>query len=169
MVNVSPNESSFLINKTVDWSRVVVQRLGLLLLAICNPAVGGVYGSERWGEMYWGANTASAPVGSPTITSATATDDQITIVLDDFPVGTGADGWSAVTSYTVTCGASTVTTSDSEVTITGLDDDTSYSCSVTANNREGTGPELVQVVTTDPALSGLNITLICAAINCNQG
>ena len=119
--------------------------------------------------MYWGANTASAPFGSPSITSATATDDQITIVLDDFPVGTGADGWSAVTSYTVTCGASSVTTSDSEVTITGLDDDTSYSCSVTANNREGIGPEVVQVVTTDPALSGLNIILVCAAINCNQG
>jgi hypothetical protein len=140
-----------------------------LVLLFCHSAAAGVYGSERWGEMYWGANTVSAPVGSPSITSATASDDQITIVLDDFPVGTGDDGWSAVTSYTVTCGASSVTTSDSEVTITGLDDDTSYSCSVTANNREGTGPEVVQVVTTDPALSGLNIILVCAAIDCNQG
>jgi hypothetical protein len=141
--------------------------LGFIMVS--QAADAGYYGSERWGEMYWGANAASAPVGSPTITSATATDDQITIVLDDFPVGTGADGWSAVTSYTVTCGASSVTTSDSEVTITGLDSDTGYSCSVTANNREGTGPELVRVVTTDPALTGLNITLMCAAIDCNQG
>ena len=66
------------------------------LMVFSQGATAGVYGSERWGEMYWGANTASAPVGSPSITSATATDDQITIVLDDFPVGTGADGWSAV-------------------------------------------------------------------------
>ena len=138
-------------------------------LAASEVAYAGTYGAENWGEMYWGTNVVTAPVGSPTITSATATDDQITIVLDDFPVGTGADGWSAVTSYTVTCGASSVTTSDSEVTITGLDDDKDYSCSVTANNREGTGPELVRVVTTDPALTGLNITLMCAAIDCNQG
>jgi len=141
----------------------------LISIFFSKSVIAGVYGSERWGEMYWGANTVLAPVGSPSITSATASDDQITIVLDDFPVGTGDDGWSAVTSYTVTCGASSVTTSDSEVTITGLDGDTSYSCSVTANNREGTGPELVRVVTTDPALTGLNITLICAAIDCNQG
>lgn len=143
--------------------------LAVATLAASEVAYAGTYGAENWGEMYWGTNTVSVPVGSPTIASATATDDQITIVLDDFPVGTGDDGWSAVTSYTVTCGASSVTTSDSEVTITGLDGDTSYSCSVTANNREGTGPELVRVVTTDPALTGLNITLICAAIGCNQG
>ncbi len=135
-------------------------------LLICSHADAGIYGSENWGEMYWGDNPATAPTQAPTIAAAVATEDQITITLDDFPVGTGADGWSAVTSFIVTCGATTVETSESAVTITGLEGDTDYSCSVTASNSEGDSPALVQVVTTDPLLKGLNIMLICSAIEC---
>lgn len=138
----------------------------LALLLICSHANAGVYGSENWGEMYWGDNPATAPSQAPTIASAVATEDQITITLDDFPVGTGADGWSAVTSFIVTCGATTVETSKSAVTITGLEGDTDYSCSVTASNAQGDSPALVQVVTTDPHLKGLNIMLICSVTKC---
>ena len=140
--------------------------LFVLILIFSGHAHAGVYGSENWGEMYWGDNPATAPTQAPTIASAVATEDQITITLDDFPVGTGADGWSAVTSFIVTCGATTVETSESAVTITGLEGDTTYSCSVTASNAQGDSPELVQVVTTDSALGGLNIILICSAIEC---
>jgi hypothetical protein len=139
----------------------------LLILAVSHQALAGVYGSENWGEMYWGENPVSAPTQAPTIVSADATEDQITITLDDFPVGTGADGWSAVTSFIVTCGATTVESSDTAVTITGLDGDTDYSCSVTASNAQGDSPALVQVVTTDGALKGLNIILMCSMIDCN--
>jgi hypothetical protein len=100
----------------------------LALLLICSHANAGVYGSENWGEMYWGDNPASAPTEAPSIVSAVATENQITITLDNFPVGTGADGWSLVTSYTVTCGETSVSTAESSITITGLDSDTSYSC-----------------------------------------
>jgi len=130
------------------------------------PTLAGIYGSENWGEMYWGDNSATAPTQAPTIASVVATEDQITITLDDFPVGTGADGWSAVTSFIVTCGATTVETSESAVTITGLEGDTAYSCSVTASNAQGESPELIQVVTTDGALDGLNIMLICSVVDC---
>ena len=138
----------------------------LITLMLSSHTLAGVYGSENWGEMYWGDNPATAPIQAPTIASAVATEDQITITLDDFPVGTGADGWSAVTSFIVTCGATTVETSESAVTITGLEGDTAYSCSVTASNAKGDSPQLIQVVTTDSALDGLNIMLICSVVDC---
>ena len=138
----------------------------VLVLLATNHAVAGIYGSENWGEMYWGDKPVTAPTQVPTIASAVATDDQITITLDDFPVGTGADGWSAVTSFIVTCGATTVETSESSVTISGLEADTNYSCSVTTSNAQGDSPALVQVVTTDPSLKSLNIMLICSVTDC---
>ena len=134
----------------------------------CINANAGVYGSENWGEMYWGDNPTTAPTSAPTIASAVATEDQITITLDDFPVGTGVDGWSAVTSYTVTCGETSAEASGTEVTITGLDGDTDYSCSVTASNAQGEGPEIIRVVTTAAGLKGINFLLICSAIECGR-
>ena len=138
----------------------------LLLAVVCGSANAGVYGSENWGEMYWGDNPVTAPTDAPTITSVVATEDQITITLSDFPLGTGADGWSAVTSYTVTCGETSVETSDTSVTITGLDSDTEYSCSVSASNAVGNSPTTVKVVLTDAMLQGLKLFLICTAIEC---
>jgi hypothetical protein len=140
--------------------------LVLLLLVISPCALAGVYGSENWGEMYWGDNPVSTPNAAPTISSVVARTDQITITLDNFPQGTGADGWSAITSYIVTCGETTVETSDTAVTITGLDSDTEYSCSVSASNAAGDSPATVQVVMTDPELQGLNLFLICAVVDC---
>jgi len=140
--------------------------LVLLMLVISPCALAGVYGSENWGEMYWGDNPVSTPNAAPTISSVVARTDQITITLDNFPQGTGADGWSAITSYIVTCGETTVETSDTAVTITGLDSDTEYSCSVSASNAAGDSPATVQVVMTDPELQGLNLFLICAVVDC---
>jgi hypothetical protein len=138
----------------------------LTLLVLCSHASAGIYGSENWGEMYWGDNPATAPTSAPTIASAVATENQITITLDNFPVGTGADGWSIVTSYTVTCGETSVSTAESSVIITGLDSDTTYSCSVTAANAQGDSPELIKLVTTDSLMQGMNFMIICAAIDC---
>ena len=147
----------------------MIKSVLVIFLALFSwPTLAGIYGSENWGEMYWGDNPTTAPISAPTIASAVATEDQITITLDDFPVGTGADGWSAVTSFIVTCGATTVETSESAVTITGLDGATDYSCSVTASNALGDSPALVQVVTTDSALDGLNIILVCSVIECSR-
>ena len=138
------------------------------VLFVCSHANAGIYGSENWGEMYWGDNPATAPTEAPTIASVVATEDQITITLDEFPVGTGVDGWSAVTSYTVTCGETSVEANGTEVIITGLDSDTDYSCLVTASNAQGEGPEVVSVVTTAAGLKGINFLLICSAIECGR-
>lgn len=140
----------------------------LLLTIACCTANAGIFGSENWGEMYWGDNPATAPTSAPTIASAVATEDQITITLEDFPVGTGADGWSAVTSYTVTCGEASAQASGTEVTITGLNGDTEYSCSVTASNAQGESPEAIRLVTTAAGLEGINFLLICSAIECGR-
>ena len=142
--------------------------LAALLLMTPYVATAGTYGDENWGEMYWGNNPVTAPTIAPTIASAVATEDQITITLDDFPLGTGADGWSAVTSFTVTCGDASTEAIDNEVTITGLDSDTNYACSVTANNARGESPVGVQLVTTAAALSGINFILICSAVECGR-
>ena len=143
--------------------RLVLVSIALL---ISSHALAGKYGAENWGEMYWGDNAVSSPTGAPTIASVVAESDQITITLTDFPQGTGADGWSAITSYTVTCGQTSVETSENSVTITGLSSDTEYSCSVSASNAVGTGPTTVKLVITDAELRGLNILLICSAIDC---
>ena len=89
--------------------RMTVLCVGLLYGSV---SVAGVYGQENWGQMYWGENAATSPTGLPSIDSLTATDNQITVVVGAFPTGTGADGWSVVTSYTVTCGDVSVTTQE---------------------------------------------------------
>lgn len=145
-----------------------MKKFFLLLWLLSMTASAGIYGEERWGGMYWGDNPTTAPVSAPTIGSAVAEDDQITITLNDFPTGTGADGWSVVTSFTVTCGEISTVGDGTEVTITGLDGDTAYSCSVTANNALGASPEVIRVVTTAGALKGMNFILICSAIDCGS-
>lgn len=129
-------------------------------------SVAGTYGAENWGEMYWGDNPVSAPTSAPTILSAVATEEDITITLDGIAQGTGEDGWSAITSYIVTCGTESVEANEGTVVISGLEGDTKYSCSVSAVNASGEGPAALQVVTTEAALEGMNFILVCAAIDC---
>ena len=140
----------------------------LFVSILSNSAFAGVYGEENWGEMYWGDNPVTAPGSAPTIISAVADEDEITITLDDFPIGTGADGWSAITSFTVTCGDFSTETTENQVIITGLESDTEYACSVIASNAIGASPNAVRVVTTSPALQGINFLLICSAIDCGS-
>jgi hypothetical protein len=155
-------------DSALQWSVSVIRRVLFLLWFLACNAKAGIYGDEKWGEMYWGDNPATVPMSAPTIASAVASEDQITVTLSDFPTGTGADGWSAVTSFTVTCGELSTVVSGNEVTITGLDEDTAYSCTVTANNAVGSGPEVIKVVTTAAALKGMNFILICTAIDCGS-
>jgi hypothetical protein len=162
---------TFLITSVASvWqmSKSVIRAFPIILWFYTCSAMAGVYGSENWGEMYWGDNPATAPISVPTIASAVVEEDRITITLNDFPTGTGADGWSAVTSFTVTCGELSSEVNGNEVTITGLNEDTAYSCVVTANNALGSGPEVIKVVTTAAALKGMNFILICAAIDCGS-
>ena len=137
------------------------------LLTVCSTAALAGNWGESWGRMYWGDNPTSAPA-APTIDSVVADSDTITITMVPYPQGDGTDGWSAVYEYQVVCGNLDPVTFTDTVTIQNLDSDTEYSCAVTATNEIGDSDQTLQVVMTEAALRGLNIILICGAIDCGN-
>jgi photosystem II stability/assembly factor-like uncharacterized protein len=76
------------------------------------------------------------PIAAPTITSVNAQHGQLTILIDPL------DPQQFPTSYTGTCGDQSVTVNSNTtwITIGGLSDGTTYSCTVSATNAAGTGP-----------------------------
>ena len=142
------------------------------LAALCTifstSALAGVWGNESWGRMYWGDNVATAPTAAPEIASVTADSESLTITMAPYPQGDGTDGWSTVYEYQVVCGNLDAMTFTDSVTIDGLDSETEYSCAVTATNEQGDSDQTLQVVLTDAELGGLNIILLCAAIDCGN-
>jgi hypothetical protein len=84
---------------------------------------------------------SGAPPDAPTIGGATAGESRITVTF----APPANDGGSAITSYTVTCtrvggGAPvTATGSGSPITVFGLTDGVSYTCTVSATNSSGPG------------------------------
>jgi hypothetical protein len=76
--------------------------------------------------------------GAPTIGTATPGNAQATIAF----TAPASNGGSAITSFTATClpGPFSASGAASPITVTGLTNGTSYSCSVTATNGVGTGP-----------------------------
>lgn len=142
----------------------------------------GFWGQEgctdcKWGQMYWGANpstqdgTATAPTAAPTFTVSSDT-ESLTLTIDPYNANGGeyGDGYSPVTQYVVACDGLAPVTFDGTNTLVleGLEPDTDYNCSVTAVNDVGESSPALQVVTTD-MLNGLNIILLCAAIDCGAG
>ena len=84
--------------------------------------------------------TPAAPVtvpGSPTINFATAGDTLATLNFNP----PASNGGAAISNYVVTCGTATANGISSPVTVTGLTNGTTYSCTVAAVNSVGTGPQ----------------------------
>jgi hypothetical protein len=79
-----------------------------------------------------GALSYSTPPAAPTITSASAGNAQITVAFT-----ANATGGSAITSYTATCGTTSISGSASPIAVTGLTNGTAYSCTVNAANAYG--------------------------------
>jgi hypothetical protein len=75
------------------------------------------------------------PPGAPTIGTATPGNGQATVAF----TAPASNGGAAITSYTMSCGAFSASGAASPITVTGLTNGTSYSCSVTATNSAGTG------------------------------
>ena len=88
--------------------------------------------------------TPSLP-GAPTIGAATPGNMQATIAF----VAPVNNGGSAITSYSASCTPSGAGSNMvSPVTVTGLTNDTTYTCSVRANNSAGSGPASSTVTVT---------------------
>ena len=101
--------------------------------------------------------TASLP-NAPTATQLTASDAQIVIEFDP-PTNNGG---SPITGYTAACGPSgpsgnIANAATSPITVTGLTNNTSYSCAVAAQNAAGTGPLSNVLMATPTLASGINL------------
>ena len=128
--------------------------------------VAGTWGQGNWGQMYWGNNIESVPVNAPTISGVSVDGTDITLTISGYSPGSGADGWSLINSYAVTCGgAPTVVSSSPTVRVSDLAEDTEYQCSVVASNVLGDSPTRVQVAATEFAgATGIPIMIIYRAL-----
>ncbi|MBT4520173.1 MAG: hypothetical protein HOC23_09220 [Halieaceae bacterium] len=105
---------------------------------------------------------ASAPE-PPIITSLISGNGQLLVWFS--PAGNGG---SPVTEYTVTCGGVSASGSGSPIAVTGLNNDTAYSCTVTATNAVGTSTSSAAASATPRVptpTTGLSIVLIKAAMD----
>lgn len=98
--------------------------------------------------------TPTAPVtvpDAPTITNAADGNTQATISFNP----PGNDGGASINNYIVTCGTATATGQTSPVTVGGLSNGTTYSCTVAATNSMGTGPQSAAVSVTPGTVPGV--------------
>lgn len=106
--------------------------------------------------------TGSVP-GAPTIGTATAGDTKATVNFTA-PMN---DGGSAITGYTVTCGAITANGVASPIVVTGLTNGTPYSCSVVATNTFGSSSASGTVMVTPAPLAGAALWASAACAGCH--
>ena len=112
-----------------------------LLVVVSQSAVGAKYGNENWGQMYWGIHNVSAPLVFPSILSTDIGTYSVTLVVEDFPNGTGEDGWSVVTAFKLQCADESVISQSNTLELDGLVTNTTYECFVLAINAFGEGPK----------------------------
>lgn len=124
----------------------------VLLAAGCGGSTSGSGG---------GGSSATVP-GAPTITAGAAGDSSATLTFS----APTSNGGAAITGYVATCsgaGASrSASGSASPLTVTGLTNGTTYSCSVTASNSVGTGAASTAVSVTPAASTKPNILFVIA-------
>ena len=129
--------------------RHAAYRVTLAVVTILSSvAQAGEWGTGLWGQMYWGSNHESAPIVAPNV-SVTADGTDLTIALNNLLTG-GEVGWTAITHFLVACdGLQPVEISVDNPTLTNLEPDTTYNCSIIAVNRLGQSPASIFVATTD--------------------
>ena len=108
-----------------------------LILLIPNLAHAGNWG-EDWGTMTWGIPLVIP--STPQITSTDYGDGEIYLT-----VSVVNDGGSEITNYNAICSAAGIpaaagTSSTPRITVSGLTNGVSYTCSVRATNAAGTSP-----------------------------
>ena len=136
---------------------------GLSLLAL--PVLAGTWDQENWDEMYWDGGSCRSPQRHhrPSV-AVEGTDFFVTIL--NYTEGSGEDGWSSILGYDVTCVDSrgvAKTYKGSPFYISDLDEETEYTCTVSAYNSKGYGPSSQFVATTEFMPGGLPIWLLYEA------
>ena len=134
-----------------------------LILLCPSVAFAGVWGQENWGQMYWGSNVATTPTEPPAF-SVSVEGQDIVVEITNYLPGTGADGWSVITDYRVSCdGADPVIASSNRITVTDLSEETEYTCSVVAINDVGSSVSSNFTATTEYTAGGLPAWLLYEA------
>jgi hypothetical protein len=132
---------------------------------IALPVSSGTWDQENWDEMYWDGGPVSKPSTAPQ-TNVTVEGTDFVVTILNFTEGSGEDGWSAILGYDVTCvdsrGAAK-TYKGSPFYISDLDEETEYTCNVSAYNSQGYGPSSQFVATTEFMPGGLPIWLLYEA------
>jgi hypothetical protein len=126
------------------------------------PTAAGTFIATAGAMNYGGTGTQSVSItiaptvpGAPSIGTATA-GDGLAVVAFTAPA---SDGGSPVTGYVATCnpGGITASRTASPITVPGLANGTSYTCSVAATNAAGTGPASATVGVTPSAAAPLTL------------
>lgn len=104
------------------------------------------------------ATFATLPPTSPTIVQATAGNGSATFRLSP----PSSNGGAAVSSYAITCmpNAVTAATTGTVITVTGLTNDTPYSCTASASNSAGVSVASDPVMVTPTAAISLALTAV---------
>jgi mono/diheme cytochrome c family protein len=87
---------------------------------------------------------------APTMVTASAGNGKITLSFS----APANDGGSSISGYTATCASNTGSAAASPVTVSGLANGMSYTCTVTATNATGTSAASASVMATPGALPG---------------
>jgi hypothetical protein len=132
---------------TIVAPTITMLRAGTCTIA-ANQSGNGNYGAAA--QVTQSIVLTGAVPGAPVLNSATAGDSKITLAF----TAPASDGGSSISAYTATCGGFTASGAGSPLTVNGLTNGMSYSCSVTATNATGTGAASNSMMATPAALPG---------------
>jgi hypothetical protein len=136
--------------------------MGFVLTTISATSA-GTWGQESWGQMYWGDNPVSAPVTAPTVSVEVDGADFIALV-SGYTEGNGNDGWSVIVGYSISCSnESTLESASPVLSVSDLEPDTDYTCSVVATNAQGSSPQAFFTQRTGLNSTGLPVWLLYRA------
>ncbi|MEO8101620.1 MAG: putative Ig domain-containing protein [Betaproteobacteria bacterium] len=148
---------------TIAGTTVTIERAGICTIAANQSGSANYSAAAQVTQSI--TFTGSAP-GAPVIGTATPGATKITVSF----TAPASDGGFAITGYTATCGAAPPQGgSASPITVTGLTNGVSYSCSVTATNSAGTSVASGSVMATPNALPGAAVwSSTCGNVGCHN-